>query len=205
MRGTTSTTRKYGTRSSEEVRGSLIAYTAEFVARAGRLGGVRRVALLGSLATRKAHPKDVDLLVGIEDDADLAPLATIARRLQGRAQGLNSTADVFLANPRGEYLGRSCVWRDCRAGARARCAALHCGRRPHLHDDLQIVRLASELIAGPPAELWPLVVRRVSMPADVEQQLLLPLERLSSNRGTALSDEAPVSDLANTSRVDARG
>jgi hypothetical protein len=133
--------------------------------------GVRRVALIGSIMTSKPTPKDVDLLVTVTDDADLVPLARCARQLQGRLQGLNHWADVFLADERGRYLGRTCTWRECRPGIRASCDALHCGRRPHLHDDLGDVRLNQTLIASPPVEIWPVVIRRKAVPADVEALL----------------------------------
>jgi hypothetical protein len=53
------------------------------------------------------------VLVVVADDADLTPLATCARRLQGQAQSFNRGADVFLADERGTYIGRTCRWRDC--------------------------------------------------------------------------------------------
>ena len=48
------------------------------------------------------------------------------------------------------------------------CDARHCGQRPYLHDDLETVRLATELILAPPLELWPQVAVRVPVPADIE-------------------------------------
>jgi predicted nucleotidyltransferase len=44
--------------------------------------GVRRIALLGSLATAKAIPKDVDLLVTVERAMDLTQLARAGQRLK---------------------------------------------------------------------------------------------------------------------------
>jgi hypothetical protein len=58
-------------------------------------------------------------------------------------------------------------------------AAQHCGQRDHLNDDLHIVTLSQELIASPPAELWPKVIRRLSVPADVEE---VPLNKLDQNQ-----------------------
>jgi hypothetical protein len=80
--------------------------------------------------------------------------------LQGRAQGFHRGADVFLADERGTYIGRTCHWRDCRPGVRQSCDALHCGRRPHLHDDLEAIALSSALVQSPPVTLWPYVERR---------------------------------------------
>jgi predicted nucleotidyltransferase len=149
-------------------RAELLEATVQFVRAVVALPGVRRVSLLGSMVTMKTDPKDIDLLVEIADDSDLATLAAHARRLHGRAQQLNRGADVFLVDARGTYLGRTCHWRDCRPGLRASCDALHCGSRPHLHDDLDTIRLEPHVVAAPPVTLWPDVVRRVGLPPDVE-------------------------------------
>src|ERR1700747_2366324 len=101
--------------------------------------GVRRIALLGSLATAKAIPKDVDLLVTVERAMDLSPLARAGRRLKGLAQTINLGADIFLADTAGHYLGRICHYRECHP--RVACRAQHCGLRTHLNDDLHIVTL----------------------------------------------------------------
>jgi hypothetical protein len=82
---------------------------------------------------------------------------------------------VFLADPQDHYLGRTCPWKRCGPGIRASCDALHCGRRPYLHDDLETVRLAEILVTAPPLELWPQVVTHVPIPDDVEQALGGPL------------------------------
>ncbi len=153
------------------IREQMLAGVLEFVRAVTPLSGVRRIALIGSIVTAKPTPKDVDLLVTVTDDADLAPLAQCARRLQGRLQEMNHWADVFLVDERGQYLGRTCTWRDCRPGIRASCDALQCGRRPHLHDDLGDVRLDQALITSPPVEIWPTVLRRSTVPTDVEALL----------------------------------
>ena len=124
---------------SEDHRPQLLDALRRFVLAARQIAGVRRIALLGSIVTAKQNPKDIDVLVVVADDADLTPLATCARRLQGQAQGLNRGADVFLADEQGAYIGRTCHWRDCRPGMRQSCDALHCGRRPYLHDDLGVI------------------------------------------------------------------
>ena len=157
------------------VREQMLAGVLRFVRAVERVSGVRRIALLGSIVTLSRIRRMLISLVTVTGDADLAPLALCARRLQGRLQGLNHWADVFLADERGQYLGRTCSWRQCRPGVRASCDALHCGRRPHLHDDLADVRLTPHIIADPPLELWPAVVRRGSLPRDVEH-LLAALE-----------------------------
>ena len=150
------------------VRETLLRAGLWFAQSATGLPGVMRIAVIGSITTARPSPKDIDFLVTISDEADLKPLAALARRLTGRLQSYNLGADVFLASESGRYLGRTCPWALCRPGIRASCDALHCGRRPHLHDDLQTVTLADGLIAAPPLGLWPAVVRRCEVPKDVE-------------------------------------
>lgn len=145
----------------------LIDEALAFARAASRLPGVIRIALIGSLTTPEPDPKDADLLVTVADDADLAPLAALGRRLAGRAQSRNRGADVFLADPEGNYLGRTCPWRECRPGLRQSCDALHCGRRPYLHDNLATIKLAGRLVAAPPVELWPTLTVRGQIPTDL--------------------------------------
>ena len=140
----------------------------DFVTAARRIDGVSRISVLGSILTTKADPKDIDLLLVVTDDADLTPLAKCGRRLKGHAQSINRGADVFLADERGEYIGRTCLWRDCRPGIRGSCDARHCGPRPYLHDDLDDVCLESALVERPPLTLWPEVEYRGRLPKDVE-------------------------------------
>lgn len=155
-------------------RRRLLTAVLAFVQAAQSLSGVRRIALLGSLATDKPVPKDADVLVIIDADLDLAPLARLGRRLQGTAQTINLGADIFLADQAGRYLGRICHYRECHT--RATCRAQHCGRRQHLNDDLQIVTLSPALIAAPPIDLWPRTIRRCALPADTGVLLLAQLE-----------------------------
>lgn len=158
------------------IRAFLLAEVLRFVEHARTCPGVRRIALVGSLAKDKADPKDADVLVTVDDDADLSALATAGRRLKGRAQSRNKGADIFLADPSGNYIGRTCHWRECRPGIRASCRARHCGDRAFLHDDLDAITLNSTLIRTPPVELWPVVVRRAQLPSDIETQLVKPLQ-----------------------------
>jgi predicted nucleotidyltransferase len=157
------------------VRRTLLEAALAFVREVRRQTGVRRVALIGSLATDIAFPKDVDLLVTIADAADLRPLARAGRRLAGRAQAINGGADVFLASPTGAYLGRTCPWRTCGPGQRLRCGARYATGRPFLRDDLDTLALAGPLIVAPPAVLWPVPGAPVPLPSDVEALLLAPL------------------------------
>jgi hypothetical protein len=164
------------TDSASSIREFLLREVLPFVERARTCPGVRRVALVGSLATAKDDPKDADVLVTVDDAADLTALATAGRRLKGRAQSRNKGADIFLVDPSGKYIGRICHWRDCRPGIRLACHARHCGRRAFLHDDLDEVTLDPALVKAPPLELWPKVVRRVALPGDVETRLVRPIE-----------------------------
>jgi hypothetical protein len=139
------------------------------------LSGVSRIALVGSLATDKPVPKDADVLVTIDAAMDLARLAAVGRRLKGAGRSINLSADIFLADAGGRYIGRVCRYRECHM--RVLCRADHCGQRQHLNDDLHVVTLASALIASPPIELWPHVVRRVAVPTDTEALLVMKLEK----------------------------
>jgi hypothetical protein len=120
-----------------EPRQPLLLWAYSFVRAARLCPGVRRIALLGSMTTAKAIPKDVDLLVTIERTMDLTSLARAGRRLKGLAQTINLGADIFLADTTGHYLGRICHYRECHP--RVACRAQHCGLRAHLNDDLHVV------------------------------------------------------------------
>ena len=157
-----------------EPRRPLLLGAYSFVRAARLCPGVRRIAL-GSLATVKAIPKDVDLLVTVERAIDLTQLARAGRRFRGLAQTINLGADIFLADSAGRYLGRICHYRECHP--RVACHAQHCGLRNHLNDDLHLVTLSKDLLASPPIELWPKVIRRLTAPEDLEEILLTKLER----------------------------
>jgi hypothetical protein len=152
-------------------RAELLAAAVSFVRAVRAIPGVHQISLVGSIVTSRANPKDIDFLIRITDDTDLSTLARHGRRLQGRAQQSNRGADVFLADECGQYLGRTCHWKDCRPGVRMACDARHCGRRPHLHDDLDDVTLSAAVVAEPPVTLWPELIRRVALPADVEAMI----------------------------------
>jgi len=159
------------------VRTQLLVAVLLFVRSAAGLAGVKRIALIGSLTTPEPSPKDADVLVTVTDDMDLTPLAKAARQFNGRAMqtGRSRGGDVFLADVAGNYLGRTCPWKECGPGIRLSCDALHCGQRLYLHDDLRCITLQPALIQAPPIELWPAVVPRVEVLADVEQVLLEPI------------------------------
>ena len=164
--------------SNEDVRAFLIAETFQFIERIIGIAGIRRIAMLGSLLSSKANPKDVDLLITVDDDADLSALAKSARRLKGMAQSKNKGADVFLANSVGQYIGRICHWSRCGPQFRATCDANNCGVRMYLHDDLDDINLDPLVIKEPPLEIWPSFVARQSVAKD-----LLPfLAKYKKNR-----------------------
>lgn len=150
----------------QNIREYLLSYVPWFVTGAAKIAGVRRIALVGSITTDKKDPKDIDFLVIVDDDVDLEPLARLGRKLKGRTQQIDHGADIFLANGRGEYIGRTCHWRECRPGARVDCDALNCGKRHYLHDDLNMISLSEETIRTS-LGLWPALERREGTPIDL--------------------------------------
>lgn len=149
------------------MREQLLSHLPWFVSAVTKLPGIRRVALLGSITTNKQNPKDIDFLVVVDDDVDLEPLARLGRKIKGRAQQINRGADIFLADAQGKYIGRTCSWKECRAGKRMSCDALNCGKRPYLHDDLKTVSLSDETVRST-LEIWPSLEHRVGLPDDLE-------------------------------------
>lgn len=151
------------------IREHLLRGVSKFVESASKLDGVLRIALIGSLATPKENPKDADLLVTIEDHLDIEVLAKSGRRLKGWAQHRNTGADIFLCNPEGAYLGRTCSFKDCHP--RVRCAGTQCGFGSRVCTDFEVVRLPQGVLSEPPIELWPRIVTRGDVPEDVENLL----------------------------------
>jgi predicted nucleotidyltransferase len=152
------------------MREKLLSHLPWFVSAVTKLSGIRRVSLLGSITTNKKDPKDIDFLVEVEEEADLKRLASLGRKLKGRAQQMNRGADIFLANPQGHYIGRTCSWKECRPGKRLACDALNCGKRAFLHDDLATVTLSDETVRSA-LELWPTLKRRTGLPDDLKSVL----------------------------------
>ncbi len=152
----------------ENVRAFLIAEAFRFIERIIGIPGVERIAILGSILSSNAQPKDVDLLVTVDDEADLTVLAKSSRRLKGMAQSKNRGADVFLANSAGQYIGRICHWSRCAPQFRATCDARSCGVREYLHDDFDDIKLDARLVKEPPLEIWPSVVARQSVASDLK-------------------------------------
>ncbi|HVR84365.1 MAG TPA: hypothetical protein VMU54_08645, partial [Planctomycetota bacterium] len=164
---------KLDSRMEKNRRALLLTRGADFVRRIRGLDGILRIALVGSLCTRKAWPKDIDFLLSIRPGMELATLARLSRSLKGATQSLSSGADIFLEEE-GRYLGRICGYRECHP--RVRCLALHCGRRPHLNDDLNTLRLDEGLIADPPLILWPEWKARPGVPEDALNHLRRGIE-----------------------------
>lgn len=148
-----------------DVRLHLLAGAAAFVDRVKKIRGVTRIALVGSFTTPKRAPNDIDLLVTVDTDTIIPDIAAAGRKLKGHAQQLNRGADIFLANPAHQYLGRTCPWRECGPGIRRSCEAQHCGG--HLYDDLHVLTLPTAAIATPSLVLWPEVVVAGEIPKDV--------------------------------------
>lgn len=158
------------TSTQESLREFLLREVRRFVNHASKLAGVERIALLGSLVTRKNNPKDADVLVTIRPDVDINALAALGRRLKGRGQNRNSGADIFLCNPEGEYIGRTCAFRECHP--RVRCSGTQCARGTRICNDFDVVCLNQDLIREPPLILWPSIERRQPLPEDVEKVLV---------------------------------
>lgn len=152
---------------NQDIRAFLITEAFKFIDRVVTLPGLRRVAMLGSILTPKANPKDVDILITIDDEADLTALGKASRSLKGIAQGKNRGADIFLANPTGEYIGRVCHWSRCGPQFRSTCDAWNCGVRQYLHDDFGDIRLKLRLVKEPPLEIWPTVIYRQKVADDL--------------------------------------
>lgn len=149
----------------------LLMLVVDFVRSARQVRGVSRISLIGSVATDEDRPKDVDLLVCIGEDVDLARLARFSRRLQGRAQSMGLGSDVFLCDDHGMYLGRVCPWKQCGPRYRASCDALSCGVREYLHDDFGDIELDVEDVKRRAVELWPEKRSEIDVPPDVQAVL----------------------------------
>ncbi|MCK6695783.1 MAG: hypothetical protein L6Q97_27220 [Thermoanaerobaculia bacterium] len=161
----------YTARPRPNYRPAFIENALWFAEAAARREGVLRIALLGSITTPKPHPKDVDLLVMLKTGTPFKPISDLARKLSGKQMsvGDSSGADVFLVNEKGEYLGRTCHYRECHY--RARCEGQHCGPDSYLCDDFHIFQLRTEFIVRPPVELYPRMIVRAPLPPDLQEAL----------------------------------
>ena len=148
----------------------LLEALTQFISAAAKVRGVVRIAVVGSLTTEKISPKDADVLVSLQNGADLESLSGLGRKLKGAAQTRNLGADIFLADQAGHYIGRTCPFKECHP--RSACAGKSCGAGNWICDDFEVVRLSDELIAEPPLEVWPQVVVRASLPSDAREILI---------------------------------
>lgn len=155
-----------------EYRTQLLELAKDYILLAKTIDGVNQISLIGSLLTNKIKPKDIDILCCIEDSLDLKDFAKISRRLQGKAGSIGGGADIFLSNNNNEYIGRICIWKQCRPGIRQSCDALNCGKREYLHDDLQVITIPKEVIEKPPLVIYPEVIINTVIPEDIEEILL---------------------------------
>jgi hypothetical protein len=88
------------------IRARLIAEVLGFV-RAARKRAGGRACPVGSLITEKPEPQDADLLVTVTPTFACLIWPNWTQAARPRAK-LQPNADVFLADPQHEYLGRLC-------------------------------------------------------------------------------------------------
>ena len=157
-----------GSNSGKNIRLSFIENALHFAINAAQLSGVQRIALVGSIATPKKRPKDIDLLVTISEDVDIKALATLGRKLSGKQLSVGGGADVFLANEKHEYLGRTCSYRECHP--RVSCEGSQC-LGTYIRNDFHLVNLKKQLVKLPPVELYPAVLIRELIPEDLQSAL----------------------------------
>ena len=151
----------------DPIRLHLLKGVRQFVESASQVEGVLKIAMIGSLTTEKVNPKDADVLVTIDKDVDIDRLAMFGRKLKGHGQHRNLGADIFLCNVEGEYLGRTCSFRECHF--RVRCQGSRCDEGTRIQDDFENLRLDKQTILNPPLELWPTLAKRRPVPSDVEE------------------------------------
>lgn len=149
----------------------LIAAALWFAKLISPLEGVKQIALIGSLTTNKKKPKDADVLVTVEKTIDFKKLAESGRKFKGKTAEISCGADIFLTDVRGKYLGRTCGWRECRAGIRMSCRADHCGRVPYLYDDLRVLNLSEAITANSPLVIYPKIIIKEKLPDDLMKQI----------------------------------
>jgi hypothetical protein len=160
-------------------RDFLLRLLAKFAAAARNVPGVVRIAVIGSLTTEKLTPKDADALVTVRDNADFQKLALIGRKMKGAAQTRGRGADIFLANENGQYIGRTCSFKECHP--RVACRGSQCSQGAWICNDFDEVRLSPELIANPPVVLWPQLQVRQPVPMDLQKIVIKRFESASNH------------------------
>jgi len=113
----------------EPFNGTDPAHRLQLMGLLRRMAGEGRTIVFSSHILDEVERLAENVLVVVADDADLAQSATASRRLQGHAQSFNRGADVFLADERGTYIGRTCHWKDAGPayGSRAMLFTAACG------------------------------------------------------------------------------
>jgi hypothetical protein len=174
---------------NSQSREFLLLEVRHFVEAVSKIEGVSRIALIGSLTTQKPNPKDSDVIVTITENINMEALATCGRRLKGRAQSQNMGADIFLCSNTGDYLGRTCSYKECHP--RVRCEGSQCKTGSRICNDLEIIKLDSDLLHHPPLILWPDTRQNQSIPGDVEKILIHKIE-IQENVQVGWTDMSPV-------------
>jgi len=146
-------------------RAELLAAVRWFLERIPEVPGVERVELVGSLATDKPDPKDLDLLVTVGAGADLTELAALGRKVLGRRKTGTWGADLFVVED-GRCLGRTCNYRE--PHPRVRCGRCRCvPERPFLCDTSGAFTVDVGALTGSGVLLWPQFQAAKDVPGDV--------------------------------------
>ena len=146
-------------------RAELLAAVRWFLERIPGVPGIERVALVGSLATDKLDPQDLDLLATVRPGADLTALAALGRRTEGKRKNGTWGVDLFVVE-NGRYLGRACKYRE--PHPRVRCGRCLCvPERPFLCDTSGQFTLNVDALVGTGAVLWPQFQAAKDLPQDV--------------------------------------
>ncbi len=153
-------------------RGALLLAAAAFVEKARGFEEVLQVALIGSLATKKTNPKDLDLMVSVAPESDLKRLAKLGRQTQGRVQRGGLGVDIFLVE-NGKYIGRTCSYREPNPRMLCTQRRLSCDLdRCFLCHTSESLTLKNDVVEDPPIILHPAYSARVEVPDDVKRLLV---------------------------------
>lgn len=150
-------------------REHLLTWAKWFLEEAMQRPEVERVALFGSICRDERKPRDLDIMVTVEADASVKPIATLARKLQGRISRGNLGADVYIVE-NGAHIGRACLYKE--PWPRAICSqkSLRCAEgRKHLCDTSAVLNLDKTLVEKPPLVLWPRLQANDEVPVDVRE------------------------------------
>ena len=151
-------------------RSAFIRNALEFAEKISRQKGVQRIAIVREITKPIREPEILCLLVTIDEEAPIKPIADIGRKLKGRMVSMPNAAgaDVFLANEAHEYLGRTCSYRECHP--RVACEGSQC-YGTYIANDFHVFTPGPEVIQSPPVEVYPQVVIRERIPDDLRRAL----------------------------------